>query len=295
MKLITCSIFILIYSLSFSQEIRILDSLTKKPLMYTNAKFYLNNKIIGGDYCDEKGKITINKIDFDSVEFSQIGYEAKIISRKFIRDTILMNQVAISLNEIKIEKNSKHKITSLGYINYKKKIRLSAYKGFEIVVYIDNPFNQLKEIQSFLFKVKKEGKFKTAMRIHFYKKDLEKLIPGKEILNEDIIQYIDGKTKEIFEVDVSKYEIELPIEGAFIGIEWLGVLNEKTGEFNMNDSNWDATYIDVNDKINIPLTFTRSKFADPEWKNTENMKNEFKNIIEYKNFPNASFGIKIFE
>lgn len=293
MRIITCSIFILLYTVSFSQELCVLDSLTKKPLMYTNAKFYLNNKIIGGDYCNEKGKITINKINFDSVEFSQIGYETKIVGKNFIRDTILLNQISILLNEIKIEKKGNHKITSLGYVNYKKKIRLSAFKGFEIVVYIDNPYKQLKEIQSFLFKVKKGGEFKTAMRIHFYKKDLEKLIPGDEILHEDIIQYIDGKTKEIFEVDVSKYELELPIEGAFIGIEWLGVLDEKSGEFIMNESNWDATYIDVNDKINLPLTFMRSKLINPKWDNTENMKNESKNIIEYKNYPNASFGIKI--
>lgn len=293
MKTVTFLTFILIYSTAFSQKVCIVDSLTKKPLMYTNASFYLNNKVVGGDYCDENGKITIDKINFDNVAFSQIGYNTKTVGKNAIQDTILLNQIAIPLNEIRIEKNIKHKITSLGYINYKKKIRLSASKGFEIVVFIDNPFNQPKEIQSFLFKVKKEDKFKAALRIHFYKKNSAKLIPDEEILTEDVIQYIDGKTKELFEVDVTKYQLELPVEGAFVGIEWLGVIDEKSGEFNMTDSNWEATYIDINDKTNLPLTFMRSKFKNPNWENTENMKNESKYIIDYKNYPNASFGIKV--
>jgi hypothetical protein len=131
------------------------------------------------------------------------------------------------------------------------------------------------------------------VRIHFYKKDLKKLIPAEEILNENIIQYIDGEIKELLEVDVSKYGLELPTEGAFIGIEWLGILDEKSGEFIIDKNNWDATYIEVNDKVNQPLTFMRSKFRDPTWENTEQMKIESKKYIEYKNYPNASFGIRI--
>jgi hypothetical protein len=293
MKKITCLTFILIYTFSFSQKICVVDSLSKKPLPYTNAKFYLANKITGGDYCNVKGEIIFDKINFDNVEFSQIGYDKKIISKAIIKDSIFLKQNIIRLNEIKIVKNKKKEVSSLGYIDYKKKIRLSAYKGFEMVVYIANPFKQPKDIQSFLFKVKKDEKFKTAVRIHFYKKDLEKLIPGEEILNENIIQYIDGEIKELFEVDVSKYELELPIEGAFIGIEWLGILDEKSGELRIDKNNWDATYIDLNDKINQPLTFMRSKFRNPTWENTVKMKNESKKYIEYKNYPNASFGIKI--
>lgn len=293
MKTLTFLTFILIYTTAFSQEVCIVDSLTKKPLMYTNARFYLNNKVIGGVYCDENGKITINKINFDNVEFSLIGYNTKTIGKNAIQDTIILNQIAIPLNEIKIQRDIKNKTTSLGYVRYKKKIRLSASKGFELVVFIDNPFKQPKEIQSFLFKVKKQGKFKTALRIHFYKKNSAKLIPDEEILTEDIIQYIDGKTKELFEVDVTKYQLQLPVEGAFVGIEWLGVLDEKSGEFKIADSNSEATYIDINDKTNLPLTFMRSKFENPKWENTENMKTESKNIIDYENYPNASFGIKV--
>lgn len=284
-----------ITNLSLSQSHFIFDSETKKPVPFTNILYLKEESIIDRDYCNEIGLFTIKtNISFDKITFSCVGYETKSVDNFSNIDIIYLIKKSILLDEVIISKNKNTNFSILGFSKSKKKTRLSAYKGFEIVVFIDNPFNQPKDVQSFLFKVKNDQKFKTAVRVHFYKKDLEKLIPSEEILNEDIIKFIEGGTKELIEVDVSKYELELPIEGAFIGIEWLGAIDEKSGEFITDKTIWSATYIEVNDKINQPLTFIRSKFNNHKWENTENMKVEVKKYIEYKNYPNASFGIKIF-
>lgn len=294
MKKITCIIFFLIQTFSFSQKICVMDSLTKERLPYTTIKLFLNNIMVSGGYCDEKGEIVINKLNFDSLEFSEIGYYKKSINKKLINDTIFLNQNIIELKEVVINKY-KQEVVTLGYINNKKKMQLSAGKGSEIVVFIDNSFNQSRQVKTFLFNLKRKKDFKTAIRIHFYKKKINKSEPSEEIGNEDIIGYLDNKIKGTIEIDITNYNIEFPIEGIFVGIEWLGFFDLLSGKFTTDNFEiWDDIKIDINDNINKPLTFFRSKFINPIWKNSEFIKKEFANYINFKNLPNASFGIKVY-
>jgi len=45
--------------------------------------------------------------------------------------------------------------------------------------------------------------------------------PGEELLPENIIIDLNRKVGKL-EVDVSKYNIELPVNGIYVGLEWLG-------------------------------------------------------------------------
>lgn len=288
-----CLIFLFFYvNTSFSQRLYVFDSESKKIIPYVNVSYIKYDNIIDADYCNEDGFIDIkSKENFDKIEFSCIGYENKLINT--INDTIFLIKKIITLNEVVISKKNLT-FSKLGYTKCKKKTTLSASRGFQLCVYIENTFQEKKVIKSVLFKVKRRDNFKTAIRIHFYKKQIEKLEPAEEILTEDIIRYFDEKSKENIEIDVSKYGLELPIEGAFVGIEWLGIVDWKTGEFIESKEFWSDTSIELNDSINKPFTFMKSRIKKHDWINTEKIKEDLKETLKFKNYPNASFGIKVF-
>jgi hypothetical protein len=292
MKIIYFFLFLFSYNTIFCQSFCIADSLTKKAIPFSNIKFFNSNNFTIGNYSDENGIVNYSNVIFDKLEISHISYKTINLEKKQISDTIFLNQNSIILNEI-IVVNSKKEIITLGYIQNKQKTNLTAYKGIEIVVYLDNPTKQPKIINSFLFKMKKNGNNKTAVRIHIYKKKNNDLVPSEEITNVEILHFIDKKSKELVEIDIKDYSIEFPSDGAFVGIEWLGNFDFTANDNNNYISNQNELYIELNDKINQPLTFIRSKLTDELWENTEKLKLEFKDIIEYKNLPNASFGIKL--
>jgi hypothetical protein len=293
-KKIFIFIFYFIYSFSFSQNIIISDLFTKQPIPFVNILIYKENKILNGFYCNEKGVVNFeNSIDYEKIEFSCIGYETKsIVNFSKIKDTVFLIQKSIVLNEVKIIKRN-NILTELGFCNLKKKLNLSSHKGSEIVVFIYNNFKKAKEINSILFKIRRHEKYKTAVRIHLYKKAYDRIYPGAEIFTEDIIQFLDGKLKGLVEVNVSKYRLELPFDGVFVGIEWLGIVDKNTGEFVEITENSSDTSVELNDEINQPLTFMRNNLKNINWSDTERLKNNFVKI-KYKNYPNASFGIKIY-
>jgi hypothetical protein len=78
-----------------------------------------------------------------------------------------------------------------------------------------------------------------------------------------------------------------------VGIEWLGIVDKNTGEFVEITENSSDTSVELNDEINQPLTFMRNNLKNINWSDTERLKNNFVKI-KYKNYPNASFGIKIY-
>jgi hypothetical protein len=274
-----------------SQNIYVQDFESKEPVSFANIKYIKNNNIVDATYCDEKGYINLNNNNpFEKIEISCVGYETITIYDFPKEKIVFLTKKKIILDEVIISKKSIN-FSDLGYTKNKKKITLSASKGFQLCEFIENPNKEEKLIQSFLFKVKRKKNYKTAIRVHFYKKAINKVEPGEEILTEDIIHFIDGKTKEMVEINVLKYRLELPIEGAFVGIEWLGNFNEETGEFiSGDDKNWSDTSIELNDLIEEPLTFIKSRIKSNEWANTEKLKTNLK----FKNYPNASFGIKVF-
>jgi hypothetical protein len=274
----------------YSQNIKIYDIETNRPVSFVTVSYFKNDSFIDSDYCDENGFVVIKNKDFNKIDFSCIGYETKSIIEISNVDTIFLKKKIITLNEVVIQ-NKKKSFSFLGHSTKKRKISISGSKGFEICEFIENPYKTEKTIKSFLFKIKRRKDYKTAVRIHFYKKLDTKLEPNNEILKQDVVYYFDGKIKELVEVDVSNYNIELPSEGAFIGIEWLGILNEK-GDFVEDLENWNDTSIELNDEISNPITFIKSRYGQTKWHNTEKMKAD---IAKFKNFPNASFGIKIFD
>lgn len=276
---------------SSAQQILVFDKESKKPIPFVNVFYKFENKVVYSDYCDQNGfaNISAQKI-FDNMEFSCIGYESNVRQKKDISDTIFLQKKSIALDEIKIVSRKNQQSTLIGFSQLKKETTLSAFKGFEICQFMENTFGKPKAIQSFVFKVIKREKLKTAVRIHLYAKHKNKFEPGEELITEDIIRYFDGKTREKVEIDLTPYNLELPPEGAFIGIEWLGIVDENTGKFVESKNAYTNTRIEINDKILNKYTFISSYKNEGAWSNIGN----WREGAILKNPMNTSFGLKLF-
>lgn len=274
------------------QEIKtavVVDSAYKKPISFANASFYFTNIPQKGDYSNELGILKI-PANSNKVIISCQSYEEKVIDN--FRDTIFLKQIPINLKEIIIDSKSKH--ITLGLINEKKMLSIGGSKGIETVIFIENLEREEKTIKSFLFNVKRKDKYLTAVRFHLYKKHENKFQPGEEIMQHDIVKLINGKTKGEISIDLSTFGLTIPVEGIFAGIELLGILDEKTGEFIDGSSKWNDTAIDYNYSVNKSITFMRDRFKSNIWDNSERLKKDLSNI-KSENYPNASFGITVYK
>ena len=260
-----------------------------------NVFYKFENKVIQTDYCDQNGfaNISVQKI-FDNMEFSCIGYESNVRQKKDISDTIFLQKKSIALDEIKIVSRKNQKSTLMGFSQLKKYTTLSAFKGFEICQFMGNTFGKPKIIQSFVFKIIKREKLKTAVRIHLYAKHKNKFEPGDELITNDITRFFDGKTREMVEIDLTPYNLELPIEGAFIGIEWLGIVDEITGKFVEGKNFHTYTRIVLSDDLVHKNTFISKNIKEHSWEDMSEFENLMQKYAKLKNHVNASFGLKLF-
>lgn len=290
-------LFFLLYNgICCGQKIRVFDSNTKAPISFANFSLYNNKTFIYGNYCSNKGELFIpDGLLFNKINISCIGYENLEIYKKNIKnDTLLLTAVVYPLNEVVVKSNRKEQFINLGYAKSKRKTFLGASKGIKICTYVENPYKETKVIYSFLFKIRNHNKdTKVGFKLHLFEKDTLTNTPGKELLQQDIIIILDGNNKKITEHDVSSYNIEFPAHGAFIGIEWLGILNELDSIFSGVDTQNGS--IELNDDAKEFTTFERDRFSFYPWENFERFKDKVKEYTTFKNCPTASFGLKIYK
>ncbi|KGO90543.1 carboxypeptidase-like regulatory domain-containing protein [Flavobacterium subsaxonicum] len=206
-----------------AQVLQVLDSNTQEPISFAKLVFTKDGMPVTGDYCGQDGRFTMpsDKV-FDTVEVSCIGYAPKVIAKVDITPIILLNKTAVELNEVVVTKTVQ---VTIGYSSMKKLKFSGIKKGFQDAVYIENTLGSAAAIQSFLFKIV-SAKQRFAYRLHIYKAENDNRHPGNELLHDNVIGFVEKGTKGLVELDLSGYNIEFPAEGAFVGIEGLGLCDE---------------------------------------------------------------------
>lgn len=280
----------------FSQQLIVTNATTKTPVSYANFSLIKDKFNVQSGYCSEDGEILINKdLKFDSIIVTCIGYEnLEITTELILNDTLFLKPTVYHLKEVVINGNKKQEFAILGLPKAKGKTLLGAIKGFEICTFIDNPYRKTKIIHSFLFKIRSQNKSKFGFRLHLYEIDSIQKKPKKELLTKDIIVIVDISKKNQIVHDVTAYNLELPPNGAFVGLEWLGVLNEKKNTFDEERIDGNG-FIEINDEINKLYTFTKDRFSFFIWSNMEKFKKDIAPHSHFKNYPNASFGLKVYK
>jgi len=227
-KIFTLLLTIGLYALNgFTQNIEIkgsiVDKKTKKGIIYATLEI---KTIKTGVYTDEEGRFSISippKNLNDIVEVSSLGYERKTFIAKDLSYSIKaieLKQEDIRLKEVVILPK-KMKTVKLGTTekvpwNYVMAIDF----GRMVVTHINNKKNKKGYVRSVSCYIDSHGKSETPFRIRIYGVDKANNGPGMDLLKENVI-VTSNKKDAWLTIDVSKYGIDFPEDGMFVGIEWI--------------------------------------------------------------------------
>jgi hypothetical protein len=198
----------------------------QKPIPYVNI--WVENENIGVT-ADENGKFTIAAASNSKLIFNALGYEDKLVKASEINGVVYLIPKVIALGEVVVSRAKKSKENKLGSFKLK---RFNSYYGsadnypYIVARFFPNETNIsetpfIKSIMPYCKSDIKDAKFK--VRIFEAKKDG---LPGNELVNENIIVNLKkGSSKPV--IDISKYNIDFPEYGLFIGLEFMQLASNK--------------------------------------------------------------------
>lgn len=193
------------------------------------------------------------------------------------------------LNEIVVRPSVKKKYKTIGYAKSKKDIRITSSSGMEYVVFVTNDYRKELLIKSVLLNMVQRKDITSVIRIHLYSCN-DMVTPGKELIHDNLLVYLTKKNDRLIKVDISKYYIKIPESGIFVGMEWIGILDEDTGIINDTNGFEMESFIFFTLQATQQQTYMRSLKYNWEWDDRM-----FKELPPYneKASINAAFGLKV--
>lgn len=226
-------LFFLFFCISTVQSQKILlkgsviDSETKQPVAYANISFLKSNKGISSNE-DGTFSLEIDKeLLKDKVHISCLNYKDTIVKAFDLQNKNLKMQSKNEvLSEVVISKEVDKELI-VGKIKRRKvktsligtaKIPWVVARYFEYKVeYEKTPF--IKEIKIYLSNIKKR---KSKFRVRLFLKNSVSNLPKKDLLKKSLIVSVEKREKYV-ELDLLKYNIEIPKSGIFIALERLNI------------------------------------------------------------------------
>lgn len=239
---------------------RIIDMETREGVEF--AAISIKGKEIG-TYTDYNGKFLLNGINKnDTLVIKHISYKKEIISLNAIKDSLItIVQEINSIQEV-IIKPRKYKEYSIGYAKLGSKNSINNSKGVEITSLIRDKKYKDCFIKEITFQVKELKTRPFYIKTHiYYNKNGQ---PGDEVIFNNTHRIDD--VKSIIKIDISANMISFPLEGFFIGIEWVGVI--QNGIIDDNEKYNLSPNIKITDKNIESITFIRS--WDRPWEDISN-------------------------
>ena len=227
---------------------KIIDQKTKQPITGVIVLNLSNQK--NATYTDDEGIFHLLVTKNDSLKIICVGYKDSVIknSESLNLSSIELRPNFFLLDEVVINSISKGSSYSLG--NTGKKDQYSCQggtKGSVLLVFVPNvDSSKNKLITKLKYELitieRKKNDYnrsenekinKGVVRVRLYSSNNTSVFPKSELLPENIIQTIPLKDEQTLIVDISKYKINFPANGVFVGLEWLGEKNNSY-EINLN-------------------------------------------------------------
>ena len=226
---------------------KIIDQKTKQPITGVIVLNLSNQK--NATYTDDQGIFHLLVTKNDSLKIICVGYKDSVIKNS---ETLNLSSIELRpnfflLDEVVINSISKGSSYSLG--NTGKKDQYSyqgGTKGSVLLVFVPNvDSNKNKFITKLKYELmtieRKKNDYRSenekinkgVVRVRLYSSNNTSVFPKSELLPENIIQTIPLKYEQTLIVDISKYKINFPANGVFVGLEWLGEKNNSY-EINLN-------------------------------------------------------------
>ncbi|NEW84844.1 MAG: hypothetical protein GZ094_21090 [Mariniphaga sp.] len=260
------------------------------PIPFAIVTFYNIDNPVGGHYANEKG---ILKIQFpeniNRIEFSCLGFVSKSFSlQKELSDTVKLEIGHYMLPEIVINRNKQgERGFILGYVKRNHWRSVGYFKNTEIAVYIPNSLGYKPFITNLFYKLRQTENVKNAFRIHIYKVKEDLFEPGEDLVLSNLIFYLEGKyNSHTIDFDISEFNIEFPLEGVFIGIEWIGLINNAGIKNTKKVNNYPSVLTTY--KVDKKYSFYRGVFTNKLWVNKT-----LSSTTEENTVSNFAIGMKV--
>ncbi|MBL4604435.1 MAG: carboxypeptidase-like regulatory domain-containing protein [Flavobacteriaceae bacterium] len=206
----------------------LLDKESKNPIVYANISFLKQKKGISSTE-DGTFELEITKKDLDKkVHVSCLNYKDTIVLVKdLMNKTLYLSPNLYELKEIVISKKLSKEVVVDKYKRKNIKTSFGARKGSPWIItklfkykesYEETPYVKDVTVYFGSWMMRKKGKF----RVRIYSVDEITKKPKDDLIRDNIIVEVrknHGKIK----VDISKYNIEVPEEGFYVGVERLEI------------------------------------------------------------------------
>ena len=174
-----------------------------------------------GTVTDLSGKFSINVLLSDSLVFSSVGFNLKIISANDFKSPFYLEEKVTELDEVIVKSKKSFRKVLVGNTKVKTNILFGGSNQYAFLIKNENSVRGLLEKLYFNIEpdINKNNLQITTIRIRVYSN--QDNLPGKDLLSQNVMVKIKKKAKNV-NVDISNYSIEFPPEGLFIGIDLLG-------------------------------------------------------------------------
>ncbi len=232
-KLILLLFLLLNISYITAQEIQILSKQTQKPIPFATVTYIENDSIVGIFPTDEEGKIKLDiPKNIKLIRVYATNYHTEEIETDKIPNKFFLDDDFIHLDEVVVT-SQKKKIKNLGFASKRTNSNFIFTSGQEATTLIQNPYNKNKKIKSLLFVLSRRNQnLDVLFKFHFYKNKNNQPDEAYAIKEKsNIFTLKKGKRrKQKIELNIQDLGIVLPKEGLFVGIEYIGKVDEKTKE-----------------------------------------------------------------
>ncbi|MFD2552505.1 carboxypeptidase-like regulatory domain-containing protein [Bizionia sediminis] len=234
-----CCLFIAVSAYS---QITVLDNNSKTPISYATISFGDGQ----GLFADDEGLFIFNKTrypDVDTLFVSALGYHNKTVLTANLGKTVLLTEEISTLDEVVlIAEGRKYKEETLKpYLDDDYYACWLPTIESEIAVFFPNPHKELTKLSTIHFPVTLESvdwnkrkrknaekkPFSTLFKVKFYKNNNG--LPGQVLSYENIVFRATEKGGDVYNLDVSPYQITIPDTGFFVSIQVLGY-TDKAGK-----------------------------------------------------------------
>ncbi len=231
MKNVTIALFLLIASNLHGQKsvsFTIIDSVSKQAVPFLKISVAGKDK---GTYSDENGFVKINDLSSnDTLFITDIFYEHKFLPVKTLQKNqqILFSPNPISLNEV-IVKPFTEREKEIGYATIRPNTNFfNSIIGTELAFLIEHKNIKPAYINDIIIKIKKNSKINSMVKIHLYHNNQG--MPGMEVYLKNNLNTISDKNQ--LKYNIKDQNIQLPENGIFVSVEWIGRFNENGKIFN---------------------------------------------------------------
>lgn len=209
---------------ALTQEIRswegkIVSTTNKEGVSFATVAIYPAFKVSSAD---EVGQIRFSYALTDTIKVFCLGFESRTLLGKQLEamPEITLKPVVFQLNEVQV-RPEKTVIEWWGNKKRKTRFGLSLMPGAKLALFIPNngaKEGSISKVRYFLTNFSQNGSYRIPFRAQLYTVS-KKGEPDKPILK-DIVM-VQAVHSRWVEVDISQYQIALPAEGFFVGMEFL--------------------------------------------------------------------------